>query len=242
MLSLCEDVILKISELLTDRQKIKLTMICKIMSKFKYKMMYREKIQLHLITGLPYFDNFQRIIILNTKHTTYPKNIKNIYLEPCMDFPINIPVTHLRLGNCFDLSINNCIPSSVIRLTFDTHFNKPLVNIPSSVTHVTFGICFDQYLDGIPSSVTHLTLGWNFNRSIRNKIPQSVTHLTFGGCFNRSIKNNIPSSVTHLTFGCNFNKSIKGNIPPFVTHLRFGKCFNKPIDNSVASRIKIIKK
>jgi len=221
MLPVCDDVILKISELLADQEKKRLTMISKLMNKLKHKMIYREKIDINRIINLSYFDNFECIQIYNQKISKYPAHVKYIYYKT----------------NTFVFS--PIIPSKVTHLTFDDEFDGRLSNncVPSSVTHLTFGICFSQPLSYLPSSITHLTFGWNFNRPLCNNIPPSVTHLIFGNCFSQSIKNNIPSSVTHLTFGEHFNHPIKNNIPSSVTHLKFGSYFGHTLDDSIPSSV-----
>jgi len=227
MAMVCTDIILKISEYLTNNEKIKLSMTSKSNDKLKYKFMYCDEIHIDKIINLSYFDNFECIRISNRKNK-YPKNVKHIYFKAYSRFLPPL-VTHLEFFYEFNLPI--VIPSTVIHLTFGEYFNHPIKNcIPSSVTHLIFGQEFNQpIIDCIPSSVTHLEFGWDFDQSIKNNIPSSVTHLKFGYEFNKSI-NNLPSSVTHLTLGTKFNRQIK-KMPSSITHLKFGDEFNRSIYN-----------
>jgi len=243
MLPICGDVILQICESLTDREKIRLTMISKMMDTLKYKIIYCEKIDMNKIVDLSYFNSFECVQMYDTyfKHINYPKHVKYIHFKYA-NIPLVIPqlVTHLTFDSGFNAPLKNHIPSSVTHLNFGMCFNHPLHGIPISVTHLTFGLRFNQPLDGIPSSITHLTFGWNFNQPLDGKIPPSVTHLTFGACFNKSIKDNIPPSVTHLKFGEHFNQTIDDSIPLSVIEITLYAGYHGSfLDRSVAARVKI---
>uniref|UniRef100_A0A6C0C9Q0 F-box domain-containing protein n=1 Tax=viral metagenome TaxID=1070528 RepID=A0A6C0C9Q0_9ZZZZ len=222
------DVILKISEHLTDYEKLCIAMTSKLMDNFKYKMTYVKKIHIQRIKNKSYFDNFENIEISDPV-TKCPKYVKNIYFEArTMDFSSHVKV------------INSC---KITHLSLNDHFNRQIeYTIPSSVTHLQFGKRYNKLLSKcIPQSVTHLTFGDDFNQSILNEIPSSVTHLTFGHSFNQSINDAIPSSVTHLTLGWRFDLSINDAIPPLVTHLTLMGHFNQSIENCIPSSIKYIK-
>jgi len=145
-------------------------MLSKRFDQLKYKIVYTGLISLSKIKQLPYFDNFESVM-LDTIITNYPRHAKFIYF---LANGTNIPfkVTHLTFGFDFNQPINNCIPSSVSHLIFGFRFNQPIKDItPSSVTHLTFGELFDQPINNcIPSSVSHLTFGWHFNQPINNCI------------------------------------------------------------------------
>jgi hypothetical protein len=240
MLTLYDDIIIKIADELSDKQKIYVSLISKQFDRLKFKMIYTKLISLSKIISLPYFDKFENIL-LDVMNVTYPTSSKFIcFLANGSDIPQKI--THLTFGFYFNNPINNCIPSFVTHLTFGYYFNQPINDcIPSSVTHLSFGWFFDQSINNcIPSSVTHLTFGGRFNQSINNCIPSSVTYLTFGWHFNQPINDCIPFFVTHLIFGYNFNQSINNCIPPSVTHLSFGYNFNQQIKEIPTSVKKII--
>jgi len=102
MLPINEDIILNISEFLTDKEKIKLTMISKLMDKFKFA--YRDKISICKITNLSYFENFENIGIYLIKNERIPKKIKYIHFE-AQTILFNIMtknnlhgITHLTFG------------------------------------------------------------------------------------------------------------------------------------------------
>uniref|UniRef100_A0A6C0C877 F-box and FNIP repeat-containing protein n=1 Tax=viral metagenome TaxID=1070528 RepID=A0A6C0C877_9ZZZZ len=210
-----DDVIIRISDELTDREKIILTLTSKSMGIFRCKFMYHEKICVDRIISLPYYDNFRCIDIRkmferpDAKSFTvsdYPKYVKEVhYMIHYDDYFTDISakfvlhrVTHLKFSNVFNETICGVIPPSVTHLTFGTWFNQSVSDhIPSSVTHLTFGKHFNQPITCI-LSVTHLTFGANFNHPLKHNIP-FVTHLTLGKKFIQPIEN-ISSSVTHLKF------------------------------------------
>jgi hypothetical protein len=184
-MTLYHDIILKICEELSDREKIYLTMTSKWMDKFKYKCRYREKICVDEIANLSYFDNFE-CIRLSKPTSRCPKFAKYIYFVADMT---NIPpmVTHLRFFYVFNEQIKKCIPGSVTHLKFNFWFNQPIED------------------DDIPVSVTHLEFGDLFNQPIRNKIPASVIYLKFGYSFYHPINNYIPLSVTEIVFETDYD-------------------------------------
>jgi hypothetical protein len=240
MLTLPEDLILKFAEPLSDKDKMAISMSSKILDQLKYKFTYHNEMLIDRISKLPYFDNFEHIMIIYSKNI-YPKKVKYVHF---VTQTTSIPpqVTHLTFSSEFNRSIKNVIPMSVTHLTFGFSFNQPIKDcIPSSVTHLTFGACFNQSIhNSIPPFVTHLTFCSDFNQPINDCIPCSVTHLTFGYSFNQSIKDCILSSVTHLTFGFRFNQRIDKYIPLSVTHLTFGWSFDHPIKEIPTSVEEII--
>lgn len=249
MLTLCREMVLKISESLSDREKIYLSMTSLSMNQLKHKFVYVEKIIVDRIINLSYFNNFECVELSDTTYR-YPKYAKYIHFYADTNI-IPTGVTNLVFLYYFDDIIKGYIPDSVKYLTFVFSFNQSIKNcIPSSVTHLEFGDNFDCSINGsIPSSVIYLTFGYSFNRSIRGNIPFCVTHLIFGTLFNKRIKNSkdntgriiraIPASVVYLEFGDSFNQPIKDYIPPSVTHIKFGYHFNQPI-NGLPSSVKKI--
>jgi hypothetical protein len=158
MQTLYDDLFVRITNELSDKQKIYISMLSKRFDRLKLKFIYTELISLSKIKQLPYFDNFENVThdIVTNYH---PKYVKFVHF---LAYGTNIPykVTHLTFCAEFDQPLNNCVPYSVTRLTFGYFFNQ-LINdcIPSSVTHLTFGYFFNQLInDCIPSSVTHLNV------------------------------------------------------------------------------------
>src|SRR5687767_6775495 len=106
MLSLCCDLFLKISELLTDKEKIYLTMTCKKMDELKHKFRYHKKIDICLIRNLSYFDNFESVASFFPE-SKYPKHAKYIYFfysNILSDKFIPKLVTHLEFNPSFNNS------------------------------------------------------------------------------------------------------------------------------------------
>jgi hypothetical protein len=246
MLLKWEDLALQISETLTNREKILLSMTSKYFNQLKYQFIYREKINMGKILKLSYFDNFEMVEINDTMCMVgyadrIPKNAKFIY-HKTGETQIPKYVTHLTFKDEFNQSIVNCIPASVTHLTFGFHFNQSIVNsIPALVTHLTFGYGFNQpIINAIPESVSHLKFGRHFDKSF-GRILESVTHLTIGDKFSDTLFY-VPF-LTHLTLDCYYDSAFWGRkIPPLVTHLVFGqfacKRINKwhPIQNNMGPR------
>jgi len=283
MIPLCIDAILKITDFLSDRDKMQLTMISMSMDVLKYRLMYREKIHIGKIVELPYFDNFE-CVELSKIVNMYPKYVKYVYFKATsgnLSLLHSAPITHLSFSENFNKSIKYKIPPSVTHLRFNRYFNKEIKNdIPQSVTHLTFGHAFNQPIDNIPPSITHLILGKSFNKystfpqiiniiylklgrcyfhheldtlpsikylefdrfdfSIYKCIPQSVTHLILHRCYGPMPKN-IPISITHLTFGSKFNVSIDGCIPSSIIEIKISKKYNIPISDEITLRVNIIR-
>jgi len=242
MLSICEDIIIQISEFLSDREKIQLMATSKLLDNLKHKFTYCDKINIIRIYQLPYFDNFECVQISSTPYK-YPKNIKHIYYESLKKFTgegrdiydiIPSSVTYLTLGWSQFL----CIPvPSVTHLTLYGHLFIDTIKFVPSVTHLRMCDRINAPLNCIPSSVTHLTLGFYFNKSIKDKIPSSVTHLIFGDSFNKPIKYNIPSSVTHLTFGYYFDQLINDSIPSSVVEIILSKTYRHEIRKDLLAKV-----
>jgi len=230
MITQCNDIIFKISEYLTNKEKIYLSMTNKMIDALKRKFMYYDKIHLTKIINLPFFDNFKSVEISGA--SKLPKNVKHVYfLARFNDTPSS--VTHLTfLNGTID---KYYIPPSVMYLTFGSDFDQAIKDIPESITHLTFGTRFDSSIKYIPASVTHLTFGYCFNQSIEAIRTSSVKHLIFNHRFDQPIKNNIPLTATHIMFGNSFNQSIEDAIPPSVTHLIFSQKFNQPINKYIKS-------
>jgi len=239
MLTIYDDLILKITDFLTDRQKINLIATSKIMNKIKHKLTYREIMHVDKIANLSYFNNFESVEISNDENKC-PKYAKYIYfVASTTDVPIF--VTNLTFDDYFNKTIDNVIPRTVTHLMFGQSFNKSIKDsIPLSITHIIFGFNFNQIIkDSIPESVTHLIFGNFYDKPIeKNDIPSSVTHLMFGSKFNQPIKNIIPSSVTHLKINGFIYNQIN-DIPTTVTHLAFHEYFRRDI-NFVPRTIKKI--
>jgi len=216
---LCEDMIIKISELLTNKAKSRLTRISKIFDTLKHKFIYNGMININKIKNLSYFDNF-KCICIKSDENIFPKHVKDIYYV-LRDKYIPQHVTHLIFGYKYPwiigYPINLNIPTSVFRLSFNDSFNQPL-----------------KYSIIIPPSITHLQFGYEFNQPIKD-IPTSVTHLLFSYHFNQPIEN-IPSSITYLSLGAGFEQTLN-DVPRTVKEIRVCRSYDKPIDEDVASRI-----
>jgi len=173
---LYEDIVLKICNILSDRDKIHLTALSKQFDKLKIKIRYRTKINTQIVKDLPYFDNFENVVIEHNLDK-YPKYAKTI--EFITNDTKSIPnfVTHPTLT---DEHIEHIIPSSVTHLTFFwcTVSEKIGTKIPLSVTNLIFkhGV-WTRALYSMPSSVTHLTFHY-MPYLDEHSISPHITHLT----------------------------------------------------------------
>jgi len=244
MLSLCEDNILKISEYLSDYDKINLSMISKLLIVLKYKYAYVDKIHVDKIIMLPFYHNFRSVEITNLINKNMPSNVNNVYFVAKNNLVPSI-VTHLTICKWSSMYIQeNIISNEHILNKLDTYnhqikwctmfFKRNTIFI--RVARYEKAIYFEKaeydIANKIQLKITHLSFETNHDNLIRG-IPKTVIHLIFGDRFNQSIHQLIPQSVTHLTFGHNFNREIGHDIPPSVTHLTFGYNFNREINNSI---------
>jgi hypothetical protein len=173
-----------------DKDKIRASMTSIKLNALRNTFTYSDPINIRKISHLPYYDNFENIILRGmydidySQHAQLPANVKHIYAyHRTNDTYIPQFITHLTYGYLYD------------GLSKKTHTR---LIIPSSVTHLTFGFGFNEPIYGcIPYGVTHLTLGPDFNQPIVGYIPTSVTHLTLGKSFDQSLEN-ISASVVHL--------------------------------------------
>jgi hypothetical protein len=201
MLLLPEENIIDICDKLTDNEKILFTSISLNMDKLKHKLIYRDIWILEKINRLPYFDNFENIVI-QRQDTKFPKYAKYVH--------------HTAF-------ISN-VPSNVTHLILSDYLLSPELYglIPGSVTHLEFGYYFDQPIENhIPKSVTHLKFGYHFNRPIKNAIPSSIIRLTFGRNFNQEIDLSILPKIARLRLNKLFDKSLIRNIPLVAPEIIF---------------------
>jgi len=249
MLTLHKDVIINISNKLSNREKIMWSATSKYMDMIKYKFIYHDKVHVDKIADSSYFDNFECVGI-NSATIKCPKRVNSIFAEihSTLDLLfsrilkeiITQPVIHLTLRSNLDvhLSIEDYFPQPT-HLIFGPYYNGKNYNIPNTITHLTFSRNFNRSIkDIIPPSVTHLTFGYNFNQCIKkDNIPPSVTHLTFGNNFNQPIIDCIPPSITHLMFGRKFKQLVGHYIPSSVTHLIFSNDYNRRLEDDIPSSV-----
>jgi len=220
MQTLYPDIIRKIGETLTDKEKIRLTATSKRMDQLKYEFIYDEKISICKIENLSYFDKFENVEIFDAT-LKYPKHMKYAHYVALIAEPPKF-ITHLVFDDRFCGSVD-IIPQSITHLTFGARCYQPIKEkvLHSSITYLDFGHMFNQPIkEGIlPQSLIYLIFGHNFNQPIDSGVlPSSITHLTFGINFNQPI-DNIPLSVTNLTLGMMYTRRTKFDLLPSITHL-----------------------
>jgi len=241
-----DDIFIKISEFLSDKDKIRLTTTSTKMNKLKFVFTYVDKIKINLICNLPYYDNFQNI------STNYCDTGK--FLHPWDPLLLSWAIAgnnllhllnkgkvpnkmkyHHFTTNVIDIAACDLKLQHHESLFFDeTKYDLyvPLKNMSYNITHLTISKLHDEILDYIPNTVTHLFFGEDFNQSVPI-LPHSVIHIEFDDNFNQPIKGILPPFITYIEFGFNFNQTIDDCFPPTVTCLIFGESFNQPIINCI---------
>jgi hypothetical protein len=231
------DVIIHISEYLTNQEKIRLSLTCHKIDKLKNKFTYYDKVDARGVQHLSY--DFRYVFLDKATIADVFHFPKVTHIRFCYSFneavKISEGVKQVMFGTNYNQSIRECLPSSITHLLFRSHFNKSIEGcLPVSITHLSIRGYFNQPIKNcIPFGVTHLRFGVLFNQPIEESVPSSVTHLIFGNDFNQTIKNNIPSSVTHLVFHIGFNKPVIDIIPSSVTHLVLYKCYPHDIPTNI---------
>jgi hypothetical protein len=232
MLTLYDELFVKISKLLADNEKIKLTATSKTIDRLKHKFMYTDKTDVRKIRNLPFFNNFEYVEIPDIIHKC-PKNVKHIkFVASCIQqdrYRHIIMQFDYFFGQFKDGAI-----TSLKSVTIEDNYDNPIKYcLPSSVTHLTFGKYFSHSIEKIKKH--NITFGEQLTET---DIPISITHLTFGDVFNQPIKNCIPSSVTHLEFGISFDQSLN-SIPLSIQEIKICNTYNKIIDIHLIPKITI---
>lgn len=182
MLMLCEDVFIRTSKWLRDRDKIMLTMTCMLLNPLKHKFMYEKVVNYEKIVNLSYFDNFQNLTVTR-KDYMRPKYAKSIrYHARTFTEVENIPtgITHITLGNIWSAKWHS---------------------VPETVTHLVFRGCFKHasFQNLISPSMTHLELYGNFDKSISDHLPCKLISLKIDD-FDQKIEV-LPPTLKKLSIG-----------------------------------------
>uniref|UniRef100_A0A6C0C5Z2 F-box domain-containing protein n=1 Tax=viral metagenome TaxID=1070528 RepID=A0A6C0C5Z2_9ZZZZ len=253
MLSLCYDTLSHIAEYLSNRDKIRLSAVCRITDVLKYKFIYHDKVLLETIKNFAHKSNF-KYVFYETDDTNISEIVTHLKIQSNFRGPIMIPqsVTHLTFGTQFDNPIGKQLSSTTLtHLVFNDYFDQSVDNLPESLTHLVFGGefispnvltvngffnwkdiyaggSFDRSIDNLPKTLMFLSLGCDFNTPIKN-LPSSLTYLNLGNEFNQSIKNILPPTLIYLILGDEFRRSIKNRIPQSVIHLSISFTSSRPI-------------
>jgi len=100
------DIFSQICKHLSDKEKIRLTMISIVTNSFKYKLIYVDQIDERQIRNLIFYDNFESVSIMHV-HVKFPKNIKKLHIRSDekgairtfdSNFIVPSSVTHLTLS------------------------------------------------------------------------------------------------------------------------------------------------
>ena len=161
--------------------------------------------------GIFFFETLPPALRVFRSYTCIPP----VYLPPLL--------THLELGDLFNLPVNN-LPVSLVQLIFGASFNQPLDLLPASLTQLAFGNAFNQPVDHLPSSLAQLTFDHNFNQPV-DHLPSLITHLSFGNSFNQAV-DHLPPSLILIAFGSDFNRFVN-YLPATLRHLHLGTQYNR---------------
>ena len=169
--------------LLNNEDKMNLIICNKYINNNKHKLLF--------------FDNIHCYPYHRTKW--YYNRLINITVFEIFEFPKLI--TNLKFDGFIKNFNKNCIPNSVIHLTFGTYVEDMQGCIPDSITHLTFsGFQFKITKTCIPNSSPNLVFGDFFIGNIDNCIPNSITYLRFGKRFCDFSSECLPNSIRYLIF------------------------------------------
>lgn len=212
-------VILRMTEFLSDHEKIKFMSTCKSLYEFRCHVTYNNFYMYNTINHLDFVNKFKRLVHLNI----FNENPKNYG-----------PVIIIK-------SIKDVIPSNTTCIIFDDDFDEDITGfIPEGIKHVIFGFSFNQSInDMLPCGLIELTLGHNFKQSI-DDIPNSITKLVFNSEFIPEIHGKIPNNINCLGIGGYFGKIHKKDIPNNIKHLIIGTDYHSKMCEVIEDSIDMI--
>ncbi|AQN68772.1 FNIp repeat-containing protein [Saudi moumouvirus] len=174
------DVLLKIFDYLSDKDKICLCSANTDLRQFIYNIKFCGIYNYNKIKDLSYYSRFKYIKYkANNKHI--PNSITLSAQRQVREKVLPSRLTHLTFVDDFNQSIKGCIPNSVTlsSCVFNEHSLRVFKNSPEEQVREKV----------LPSRLTHLTFGREFNQSIKGCIPNSVTHLTLSkSLYEKNIK------------------------------------------------------
>ena len=132
--------------------------------------------------------------------------------HPIDNFLLNLNLTHLVFGDCFNQQVSRMLPDSLIYLEFGLDFNQSVNNLPSNLTHLKFSWDFSQQIDNLPNIVY---LSVSNNLSLDN-LPNSLKELVLGLDFNLEL-NNLPNQLKKISIrNVNLYDKELNNLPESV--------------------------
>jgi len=227
MNTLIKDIIIKICDILCDRDKFKFLSTSKKNRTYKYDVFYNDKINIKKIVESEYFDRFTNIIITGSRRKNkinkVPKHLIKLRLNSFGGTKLDkIPasVTKLTLfGHCNENILQN-LPQTLIKLIIDIQIERNIKGyIPKNVTHFCIRDLKNiSLIECLPENLTHLILGYNYEKNIARYIPKNVKYLYINYTGNEKIELNY--GITHLIIGDYCRGSF--DIPTSVTNLAIG--------------------
>lgn len=236
------DVILQITDYLSDKEKINFLSVDKKTYLLVHHVTLNQYYKLNNIINLPFYDRFESVIIENyiDDKISFPKKIKQLVMILDDDVIIkNLPKNIQTLAILGSSSIEIEIPANVVFLYM--HDNVRILN---EIPHICKKITFYGILrkDIIPNYIKNLELD-NLDEEIKDFIPKSVKRLGLNldpNCFWQFNCSNIPGHIEELVFGNNFNENLVSKFPSSITSIIFGENFNQPLQNHLPDNLEIL--
>lgn len=231
-----KDIVLIISEYLTDKDSFRLFCTCKYLNNVLNNNKLRYTIKQTVYNNQPelYDYHLKKWYCIDElgEYSNIPKSVDTIIYnwDCCHDneitqWPKN--VRYLNLGT-YDLPLN-ILPEKLEILKFLQDMTYPLTKLPLSLKYLR--MCSYYYKHDIDIryliNLEKVLLLGKMNVNI-DKLPDSVLHISLGNYYNKPITK-LPSSLTHLSIGNKFNHSLL-NLPKLKT-LHLGRNFNKHLTN-----------
>jgi hypothetical protein len=170
-----KDLIIYVSQYLSNKEKIYLSMTSLSFNLLKYDFLYDESVDMHTVFHLSYYNNFMSI------------------RATCLDklFPTNMIHLYLVIGRDFCDPITNPVPNSVIHLTLvllDSSKNSEIPNstignyITNSVTHFILHINTTYMKRSLSNTPIEFTCLRKNNPELFKPYPDSVISITTYMC------------------------------------------------------------
>lgn len=188
------EIVLYLSNYLTDRDQLSLFVTCHKLYPYQYHALW---------TFLYSFDKISHII--NTYRFTRVTELPSTkYITKYM--------TEISFSDTFDEDITGALPINLTHLTFGRDFNQNIIGcFPDNLESVMFGDCFNkpiktyqlkdkqgEIVTAIPHNMKTIIFGRDFNQDISECIPESVVYLKLPIAYEGDLTAVLPKSIKKL--------------------------------------------